>query len=312
MNVEIPPHIRDTATRLGTGVPYALRVLAGHLADDPDMGRPSGLPGILTVMVDGDLFEDCPALAVGYIREPDRIEIRYVNPAPSAEPAADIRDQDREQARHADPGTDVAIREITDAWQRISRWLQHNAPESQAALRLGADPAAITALEEDLGVQIPAELRTLWSLAAGDDGVNGAGCLPGNEALMTLDAVAAVYRQQLESQAHQDTLNTRRPEYDRITVWRAAWIPVVSYGVADRTSGLYLDGETGYLGRWSRYNEDSGDERDTLATYLEDIADLLEAPALAARDKPGLVGGALVWGSRLDATQECRWRSLSG
>ncbi|WP_327191193.1 hypothetical protein [Streptomyces xinghaiensis] len=312
MNVGIPPHIRDTAIQLGAGVPYALKVLAGHLADDPDMGRPSGLPGILTVMVDADLFEDCPALAIGYIREPDRIEIRYVNPAPAAEPAADIRDQGREQVQHADPGTDVVIREITDAWQRISRRLQHNAPESQAALRRGADPAAITALEEDLGVQVPAELRTLWSLAAGDDGVNGAGCLPGNEALMTLDAVAAVHRQQMESQAHQDTLNTRRPEHDRITVWKATWIPVVSYGVADRTSGLYLDAETGYLGRWSRYNEDSGGERDTLVTYLEDVADMLESPALATRDQPGLVGGALVWGSRLDATQERRWRSLSG
>jgi len=37
------------------------------------MGRPSDLPGILTVTIDGDLFEDCPALAIGYIREPDRI-----------------------------------------------------------------------------------------------------------------------------------------------------------------------------------------------------------------------------------------------
>ncbi|MBA2951402.1 hypothetical protein [Streptomyces himalayensis] len=29
MNVEIPPHLRDTATQLGVGVPYALKVLAG-------------------------------------------------------------------------------------------------------------------------------------------------------------------------------------------------------------------------------------------------------------------------------------------
>lgn len=57
---------------------YALKVLAGQLAEDPDMGRPSGLPGILTVTVDAELFEDCPALRIGYIREPDRVEIRYV------------------------------------------------------------------------------------------------------------------------------------------------------------------------------------------------------------------------------------------
>ncbi|WP_228472860.1 hypothetical protein [Streptomyces cyaneochromogenes] len=91
--VEIPQHVRDTATQLGAGVPYALKVLAGQLADDPDMGRPSGTPGILTVMVDGDLFEDCPDLAIGYIPGPDRIEIRYVNlAASSAELAADAQD----------------------------------------------------------------------------------------------------------------------------------------------------------------------------------------------------------------------------
>ncbi|MFC9681352.1 hypothetical protein [Streptomyces sp. NPDC056948] len=97
MNVEIPPQVRDTATHLGAGVAYALKVLAGQLADEPDMGEPSGLPGILTVTVDGDVFEDCPALAIGYIREPDRIEIRYVNPALSAEPVADDEDQDEHE-----------------------------------------------------------------------------------------------------------------------------------------------------------------------------------------------------------------------
>ncbi|MER5185687.1 hypothetical protein ABT009_46840 [Streptomyces sp. NPDC002896] len=313
MNVEIPPRLRDSASQLGAGVPYALKVLAGQLADDPDMGQPSGLPGILTVTVDGDLFEDCPALAIGYIRESDRIEIRYVNPAPSAESAADPgpgpgpgQDQPADSAADA-----ITAREIADAWQRITRWLQHNAPDSHAALRAGVSPNAITALEEDLGIQIPAGLRALWFLTAGDDGVDGAGCLPGNQALMTLDAVAAFYRQQMDSQAHQDTLNARRPEYDRITAWKAAWIPVVSYGVADRTSGLYLDAATGYLGRWSRYNEGPSDELDTLVTYLEEAADMLEAPALATRDKPGLIRGTLVWLSSIDPAQEDRWQPLT-
>ncbi|MFF4259105.1 hypothetical protein ACFY1L_48820 [Streptomyces sp. NPDC001663] len=318
MNVEIPPHVRDTALQFGAGVPYALKVLAGQLADDPDMGRPSTLPGILTVMVDGDLFEDCPALAVGYIREPDRIEIRYVSRAPSTEPpAANAPGQNHGQGERegepAGPGADaVTGRQIADAWRRITCWLQHNASDSHGALRSGASPATLTGLEQDLGISIPADLRTLWSLTAGDDGVNGAGCLPGNQALMTLDAVAAFHRQQMDAQTHQDTLNDRRPEHDRITVWKAAWIPVVSYGVADRTSGLYLDAVTGYLGRWSRYNEGPGDELDTLATYLEDVADMLEAPGLATRDKPGLVDGALVWGSRLDSAQEDQWQPLTG
>ncbi|MDQ1022876.1 cell wall assembly regulator SMI1 [Streptomyces umbrinus] len=316
VDVELPPFVRDTATRFGTGVPYALKVLAGQLADDPDMGRPSNLPGILTVTVDGDLFEDCPALAVGYIRESDRIEIRYVNPisftAP-AEPVADAQDLEQQDEEPADPATEaVTVREIADAWQRITGWLQHNAPDSYAALRVGAGPTAIAALEGDLGIRIPVELHVLWLLTAGDDGVDGAGCLPGNRALMTLDAVAATYRLKMDSQAHQDTFNTDRPEDERITVWKATWVPVVALGPADGTSGLYLDAASGYMGRWSRYNEAPGEELDTLVTYLEEAADMLEAPALATRDRPGLIGGALVWLSSIDPAQEDRWQPCTG
>ncbi|WP_151477466.1 SMI1/KNR4 family protein [Streptomyces albicerus] len=317
MKVEIQPDVRDTAAQLGAGVPYALKVLAGRLADDPDMGRPSGLPGILTVTVDGDLFEDCPDLSVGYIREPDRIEIRFLRATPSTEPSTDAHDQEQEQRRGqdqpADPAaTAVTVREIADAWHRITHWLKHNAPDSYAALRPGAGPAAIAALEEELGIQIPVELRVLWLLTAGDDGVNGWGCLPGNKALMPLDAVAAVNRLKMDSQVHEDALNARRPEHDRITVWKATRIPVVALGPADSTSGLYLDAATGYLGRWSRYNEGPDEVLDTLVTYLEEAADMLEAPTLATRDKPGLVGGALVWGSSLDSALEHRWQPLTG
>jgi cell wall assembly regulator SMI1 len=319
VNVEIDPLVRDAAAQLGAGVPYALKVLAGRLADDPDMGRPSGLPGILTVMVDGDLFEDCPDLSVGYIREPDRIEIRYLKAVRSTEPSSDAPDQEqgqeqaqrqgREPNQPADPATAaVTVREVADAWHRITRWLQRNAPDSHAALRVGAGPAAIAALEEDLGIRIPIELRVLWMLTAGDDGGNGWGCLPGNKALMSLDTVAAVYKLKMDSQAHQDALNADRPEDERITVWKATWIPVVALGPADSTSGLYLDAATGYLGRWSRYNEGPDEELDTLVTYLEEAADMLEAPALATRDKPGLIGGALVWLSSIDLAQEDRWQ----
>ncbi|MFG2368122.1 hypothetical protein ACGFY3_41915 [Streptomyces mirabilis] len=180
MKVEIQPDVRDIAARL---------------ADDPDMGRPSGLPGILTVAVDGGMFEECPDLSVGYIREPDRIEIRFLRAAPSIEPSTDAHDQEQEQGQDqdqdqpADPAAAaITVREVADAWNRITGWLQSNAPDSYAALRAGAGPAAIAALEDDLGIHIPVELHVLWLLTSGDDGGDGWGCLPGNRALMTLDA----------------------------------------------------------------------------------------------------------------------------
>ncbi|MFD4833330.1 hypothetical protein ACFWPV_26260 [Streptomyces uncialis] len=316
MNVEIPEDVRATALRLGGGVPYALRAVAGLLADNPDIGRPSGLPGVLTVMVDGEMFEDCPELAIGYIREPDRIEIRYLT-ASHSEALAEGRDPDPEEGQDLDEPTDtvvaaVTMREIADAWHRIARRLQQHAPDSYAALRAGARPAAMGALEDSLGVRIPVELQTLWMLSAGDDGADGWGCLPGNCALLTLDAVAAAYRLKMSSQADQEQLDADRAEDERITVWEPSWIPVVGLGPTDSTSGLYLDSATGYLGRWSRYNEARGDELDTLATYLEEAADMLDTPALATRDKPGLIGGTLVWLSSIDPAREAGWQPLAG
>ena len=314
MNVEIPPHVRETASQLGEGVPYALKVLAGQLADEPDMGEPSSLPGILTVMIDGDLFEHCPALAVGYIREPDRIEIRFVTPASFAQPATVGPEEPEQQEQEQAVGSGaeaVTVREVADAWRRITDWLQTHAPDSYAALRAGASSAAVAAVESDLGAQIPVELRTLWLLTAGDDGAQGWGCLPGNQALMTLDAARALYRMKRDAQVSEDALNSGRPEEERITVWKATWIPVVALGPSDDSSGLYLDASTGYLGRWSRYYEAPDEERDTLVTYLEEMADMLESPALAARDKPGLIGGTLVWLSSIDPALEDRWQSLT-
>ena len=319
VNVEIQPDVRDISAQLGAGVPYALKVLVGQLADNPDMGGPSGLPGILTVTVDGDMFEDCPDLSVGYIREPDRIEIRFLRAALSTEPSTDAQEQEQEQEQggdqeqRADPAAAaVTVREVADAWRRIIGWLKRNAPDSYAALRVGASPAAIAALEVDLGIRIPVELHVLWLLTSGDDGGNGWGCLPGNRALMTLDAVAAAYRLKMDAQAHEDTFNIGRPEDERITVWKATWIPVAALGPADSTSGLYLDAESGYLGRWSRYNQGPGEVLDTLVTYLEEAADMLETPALATGDKPGLIGGALVWLSSIDPAQADLWQPWTG
>ncbi|MET9497898.1 hypothetical protein [Streptomyces sp. NPDC006552] len=103
MNVEIQPDLHRIAAQLGADVPYALKALAGQLADDPDLGRPSGLPGILTVTVDGTMLDDCPDLSVGYIREPDRIEIRYLTARAAAEPSRDAPEQ--KPARDETPPT---------------------------------------------------------------------------------------------------------------------------------------------------------------------------------------------------------------
>ncbi|WP_066945213.1 hypothetical protein [Streptomyces lushanensis] len=106
-----------------------------------------------------------------------------MNPVSFAEPAGDSQCREQAQGQPADPAADaVTERKIADAWHRITCRLQYNAPDSHAALRAGAHRATVAALEHDLGLRIPVGLHALWFLTAGDDGVNGAGCLPGNEA----------------------------------------------------------------------------------------------------------------------------------
>ncbi|MEV6327707.1 hypothetical protein [Streptomyces sp. NPDC051909] len=196
----------------------------------------------------------------------------------------------------------IAAREITEAWRRITDWLGRHAPDSLAALRPGAGPAEIDAVERELGgVRVPAALRALWLLTAGDDGAavdantdtdtdTGArvGCLPGNRALIPVDSVAAAYR-----------------SLSGTAGWRTAWIPVISLGPADRTSGLFLDTETGHLGRWTRHGAEADEDTpDSLGSHLEETADTLEHPDLATGDRPRPIGGTVVWESDASSAAE--------
>jgi hypothetical protein len=47
----------------------------------------------------------------------------------------------------------------------------------------------------------------------------------------------------MAAQAQEDSLNSGRPEEERVTVWKATWIPVIPLGPADDTSGLCLDAQ---------------------------------------------------------------------
>lgn len=188
-------------------------------------------------------------------------------------------------------------RQVTEVWQRISNWLAEHAPASHAALLPGLTDDAIELFERDLGVRIPVDLRALWRMCGGDSGTNRGGCMPGNMALMPREQIVGFYRQQINSQG---------------SGWGADWIPVISNRVGDWAIGLYLETGTGMLGQWSRYGDTELDEADTVVTYLEEVADMLEYPALAARDLPGLVGGRLVWGDSLDPADDEAWRPLAG
>ncbi|GDY29186.1 glucan synthase [Gandjariella thermophila] len=56
---------------------------------------------------------------------------------------------------------------VAEQWSQIVRWLSVHAPTTGAALRTMALPEDVLDLEHELGVQIPDELFTWWSVCGG-------------------------------------------------------------------------------------------------------------------------------------------------
>lgn len=196
--------------------------------------------------------------------------------------------------------TDAPAEErVTRVWAQILEWLADYTPPSYAALRPGASEDELAELQAALGVDVPEELKALWRLSAGGDGVNGSGLMLGDWALMPLDAVAEVHRRQME-------VEREFSEEDGPAFWEPWWIPFCSFGPDDTAVGLFLDGRTGEVRRWTRYGDREREYR-SLAGYLELMAVSLEAPLTAAGpEKPGMLDGALVWGP-LDDERGDQW-----
>lgn len=192
---------------------------------------------------------------------------------------------------------------VTRAWSRIVEWLAEYAPPSYASLRPGASEDEIATLEEALGASVPEELKALWRLTAGEDGVAGSGLMMGDWALMPFNAVIEVHQRQMGFQEDHGEVD----DGDGMALWKASWIPFCSYSPDDTVYGLYLNGETGEVYRWTRFNERSR-EYESLPAYLELMAVSLEAPLTAAGpEKPGMLGDALVWGPPPHEERGERW-----
>ncbi|MEO3978099.1 SMI1/KNR4 family protein [Streptomyces sp. CAU 1734] len=305
MAVELPADVQERGEELGEGVAYALRVLARQLEDDPLLGSPTSDPSGYVARIDGEVFEDCPDLNVYYaygppLLEEGQVRIRRVE---AVRQAAGEPEQ-RGAVLVPDPGrAELEVRQVTGAWLRIEAWLREHAPVSYASLRAGASGEEISGLEGVLGVRIPAGLKALWRLRAGVDGGAGAVFLLENWALMSLDSVISFHERQMWSQ--------QRDGGSDLPLWKAAWIPVCSFGADDQTYGLYLDAETGQLCTWDRYGE-RRPAFDSLTTYLEEMADALEAPSLVTGARPGLAHGGLAWGPPADPDIEAAWVPFTG
>ncbi|RII09201.1 hypothetical protein DSC45_32265 [Streptomyces sp. YIM 130001] len=83
--VDIPPEIHHRCAEVAAGVAYAVRTLALLLDENPRLGRPTGEPSEYVTEIDGETFEDCPALHITYAYGPPvlgegRLRITAVEP----------------------------------------------------------------------------------------------------------------------------------------------------------------------------------------------------------------------------------------
>ncbi|MFF7156964.1 SMI1/KNR4 family protein [Streptomyces sp. NPDC008139] len=154
-------------------------------------------------------------------------------------------------------------------------------------------------------MRIPPDLKAWWRLTAGVSAESGryVSFMLGEWAPMRFDGIIEVYRMLLTQQHETGS--------EELLLWRPAWIPICTYGASDFTSGLLLDAETGKIRYWSGYGERSV-RFESLSVYLEEMADLLETPAISDGAKPGLWNGALMWGPPVSADEAAQWVEFTG
>ncbi|MYV53906.1 SMI1/KNR4 family protein [Streptomyces sp. SID3212] len=196
----------------------------------------------------------------------------------------------------------LQTRQVVEAWGRIEAWLAEHAPASFASLKAGASEEEITALEDAVGVHVPAGVKALWRMHAGADAVASAVFMLGNWALTGLDSVEAVYRRRMLFQVEN--------EAEGYMTWKAPWIPLCSYTVTDTSYGLCVDGKDGTMWEWEETAQVTP-RFDSLTDYLEEMADALESPALALGPMPGVAHGALMWGEPSDPAVKEAWVPLA-
>ncbi|WP_369206478.1 SMI1/KNR4 family protein [Streptomyces sp. PU-14G] len=201
-------------------------------------------------------------------------------------------------------------RRVAAAWQRVEAWLREHAPASYATLQSGASEEALAVLESDLGARVPKQLRTLWHLRAGAAAGEGSAFMLGNWALMRLSRVSKTHRLHIELQQDREEDEDYEPEED--VFWQPGWMPFSSFAVDDETYGLYLDGDTGEVRKWEESNEEHDSVADSLAAYLEKMADGLEHPAPPPAGAGLLRGAALHWGMPILDADAAVWEALSG
>ncbi|MFI9810134.1 SMI1/KNR4 family protein [Streptomyces sp. NPDC052301] len=184
------------------------------------------------------------------------------------------------------------VPEIEQTWARVTDWLNAHAPRTAATLYRPAPPQVIDEAQERMGTALPPELWTLLTLSGldtpGDEyGLDGF-YVNGHDYL----GIHVIERWHAWRWAIQEDNPDLDPAYP---FWRKEWIPIAA-ATSDYFFGHFLDGRTGEIGRWGHASSTDEGVYPSLAAFLGETADHMEAVSSGHADGCGAVrDGRLVW-----------------
>ncbi|MEU7640203.1 SMI1/KNR4 family protein [Streptomyces sp. NPDC039016] len=219
----------------------------------------------------------------------------------------------------------IRARQTRDAWGRIEAWLEAHAPRSHRRLPAPAAEEEIQAVERELDVELPADLRAFYALH------NGTGP-DADFAWPTWDGPLPIPPDQWDPE--RDPSGYLLPEggigpVGRLPYWvggpagcaheDAPEQRYVAFVASDPDGfyGLFADctpgAAHGTLGWYAEAEAPSPGAWPSFAAYLTEVADALYAPRGAGADRaaPGVVEGCLQWDDPQSPVVE-GWRPFHG
>lgn len=168
------------------------------------------------------------------------------------------------------------------SWKRIADWYRKNTPR-QLKLAKGASARTLAAFEKKLGILLPKEVRSAYSLHNGTSGM----WLLFHGAVLSLKGIERMWSEYNELQRDENyglgedyATDMMQNRQIKPVWWNPLRIPLIDGGSGDP---VFLDLDPGSGGRRGQiigYNHETGPERvlaESFPEFLKQIADDLEA-----------------------------------
>jgi hypothetical protein len=172
------------------------------------------------------------------------------------------------------------------AWGQITEWIRQNAPRSYAQLQEGATSDALAHTRARLGTQLPEELSSMLHMNNGVqvDPNDPDGMRPRRSGEFVSDFYS-ILSTHLITRVNEH-MNAVYNGGEQDGEWKHHWVPFAVE--SDWLYGLFIDGTTGAVGKWSDGGPIEENVYPSLSAYLEESFQLIQSRA-------GIYNEMIVW-----------------